>query len=250
MGDNDATYEQPETHRQEDNLENFWQINEFSKKVGAHYNTVDTWFKRLEDKGLHYIVRTKPNNQKVYDIDDLQIALFIKEKRDARYLLDVIFDLLPEHFVLRPFPDDKNKYAVGTPEDVYSQLELNLKKQLKQDVDEIEENFKRYMQEMQQIQQDILEKQQLQDTILKSLPQPVDKEVERQRRFDEAVALYRVRAELEKEAAAKWMQLDEKERTKRVGIIFKTEDTNRKNTFISQYVNEHFEERLKSKFDI
>ena len=42
----------------------------------------------------------------------------------------------------------------------------------------------------------------------------------------------------------------ENERTKRVGIFFKTEDTAKRADYIKDYVNEKYEERLKEKFDL
>lgn len=85
----------------------FFQIGELAEQIGKHQNTVDGWFKKLEEQEIHYISRNN-QDQKVYDTSDLQIASFILERREKRYSLDAIFDELKEKFELRPFPLEEN----------------------------------------------------------------------------------------------------------------------------------------------
>lgn len=214
-----------------------WQINDFSKKIGVHYNTVDSWFKRLEeDANLHYIMRSKANNQKVYDKTDLQIALFIKAKRDEKWLLDAIFDSLPRE-LLRPFPEGTENQPIVDPTVQFKEMEAQLTKHIRAELDK---TFNEKIEQLTNVHKQLLQQ----------LPEPVDKGKERQERFDMVIAQHRVRSELEKEAAAEWNKKSEKERTKKIGLFFKTEDTERKIEFINNYVNSNFESRLKEKFDM
>lgn len=85
----------------EDAFEKAWRITEFSKLVGRHHNTVYNWFNTLEEKGLHGTLRTNNTNEKLYNSLDLNIALFIKQKRDEKWSLDAIIELLPHQFELK-----------------------------------------------------------------------------------------------------------------------------------------------------
>jgi hypothetical protein len=82
----------------------FWKILDFAKIVDKHYNTVYNWFNKLEERAIHYTNRV--GEDKIYDQLDLEIALFIKDKRDQKWAVDAIFEELPNHFELRPFPLD------------------------------------------------------------------------------------------------------------------------------------------------
>ncbi|MDH4619389.1 hypothetical protein [Brevibacillus sp. AY1] len=85
-------------------MDEYCLINDFAKKIGQHQNTVDGWFKQLEERRIHYVNRA--NGKKVYNSLDLQIGLYIRDKREKKWALDPIFSELPEHFELRPFPPD------------------------------------------------------------------------------------------------------------------------------------------------
>jgi hypothetical protein len=68
----------------------YWKISEFVEKIKQtlqeeklHSNTVDGWFKKSEEERIHYICRTAETNEKVYDELDLQLAVFIKRKRNC-----------------------------------------------------------------------------------------------------------------------------------------------------------------------
>ena len=52
----------------------YWKISDFVEEVNLtlkeeklHVNTVYGWFKKLEEKRIHYISRTVDTNEKVYD---------------------------------------------------------------------------------------------------------------------------------------------------------------------------------------
>ncbi|MCC2357685.1 hypothetical protein [Bacillus paranthracis] len=223
-----------------------WQINEFSKKVDVHFNTVDRWFVRLENEGLHYVNRVQPTNKKVYDKLDLEIALYIKEYRDQKWGIDAIFSTLPKEFNLRPFPEGE-EFESQLPEDptaLMKEIEDNIKSDMKQKIEsqvrvEVEEKLGLYVEQIKEMQ----------EKLIQQLPAPADKEADRQNRFNETITMHRVRVELEKEAAVEWSKKADAEKTKRVGIFFKIENTEKRMDFISDYVNSKFEQRLKEKFD-
>lgn len=68
----------------------YWKISDFVEEIKhllkenkLHINTVDGWFKKLEEERIHYVSRTEDSNEKVYDSLDLELAAFIK-KRETR----------------------------------------------------------------------------------------------------------------------------------------------------------------------
>src|SRR5699024_2244343 len=87
-----------------ENQNQYWKISDFAKKLNKHNNTIDGWFRELElERMLHYVSRV--NGEKVYDELDLKIAQFIIKRRNNKWSLNAIFDDLPNHFSLRPFPE-------------------------------------------------------------------------------------------------------------------------------------------------
>ncbi|PGZ07967.1 MerR family transcriptional regulator, partial [Bacillus thuringiensis] len=71
-------------------------------------------FNTLEEKGLHGTLRTNNTNEKLYNTLDLDIALFIKLKRDEKWSLDAIIELLPHQFELRPVSPENQTSEVST----------------------------------------------------------------------------------------------------------------------------------------
>lgn len=105
-------------------FEKAWRITEFSKLVGRHHNTVYNWFNILEEKGLHETLRTHNTNEKLYNTLDLEIALFIKQKRDEKWSLDAIIELLPHQFDLRPVPLENQANEVSTQLNLQATAEI------------------------------------------------------------------------------------------------------------------------------
>ena len=59
-------------------MDKHWEIDDFSKELGKHTNTIDGWFRNLEfGRKLHYILRV--NEENIYDELDVEIAMFIVE---------------------------------------------------------------------------------------------------------------------------------------------------------------------------
>ncbi|MFD0769002.1 hypothetical protein ACFQZ1_08820 [Bacillus sp. CGMCC 1.60114] len=261
-----------------------WRISEFAKKISKHINTVDNWFKQLESSEVHYINRL-PNGEKVYDTLDLKIGLFIKQKREEKWSLDAIFDQLPARYPCRDFPEPQDlsqksseimdlddltrkikaevsAYIEENLEPFTAQL-ANLDKYIQDTVSaKIEEQVKVLQLEMLQSlpqpaeeQQKMIEEQikkqfELAKTeIAASIPQQteVTEEQQRSQRIEDVLLLQKIRVELEQEALNEWLKKPEQERFQQVGFLFKKqiEDVAAKQSFINDYVNKRFEERLK-----
>lgn len=207
--------------------EQFWKITDFSKNIGKHQNTVDGWFKQLEEKGLHYVNRI--NNEKVYDELDLQIALHIKVKREQKWALEAIFDELSNHFDLRPHPPE-----LETTNSLQLPDTEALKKLLTEEV-------RRAAEEIAAIQT---------AEIIRALPKPKSREEERQERFNELMVRHKVEKRLRGEALHLWSTKPEHERVRKIGWFRKEEDWSKREQFVRDYIDEHFEHALRLEYGI
>lgn len=206
-----------------------WKLNEFSKKIGKHYNTVDTWFKEMERKRIHYINRVESSGEKIYGLLDLKIGLYIRNKREEGWNLDPIFDTVPHEFEVRPFPE-------GTE----NKLEIH----------DIGELRKMLLREFEQIAITIAE--QKAGEAIKALPEPKSREEERQERITEFITQSRILDQLEDEALDLWYQKSESERIKKTGFLnlVKVEDVEKRDKFVRDYIRKHKEERLRNEFGL
>lgn len=215
-------------------MDTFWRISDFAKEVGKHQNTIDSWFKQLEEKRIHYINRA--GNEKVYDLSDLSIAQFISEYRDKKMALDVIFENLNNRFELRPFPPEFD--TTGE-----SQLfHINtLKAQILHDIKSTYESVAAA--QLEEIKRHY-------EGLLLQLPKPISEQEERQKRVTDVITRRRVEAQLEKEALHMWSTKAESERLKKVGLFRKEEDKDKRDQFIKDYINERFEVRLLEEYGL
>lgn len=221
-----------------------WKISDFVEEVKQtlqedklHINTADGWFKKLEEEQIHYINRTEETNEKVYDELDLQIAIFIKEKRNEKWSLGAIFNEIKKEFELRPFPVD-NRETINTPQVVdIESLKVKLLEELKSSFEEI-------------AAAQSIELKQHYESLFKQLPKPKSIEEEKEERFQELVVRRRVEAQLEEAALNIWSTKPEKERFKKVGWFRKEEDLIARDHFIRNYINNHFEDKLRTELGV
>lgn len=207
----------------------YMQIREFAERVGKHVNTVDNWFKALEEQHLHYVQRVQ--GQKVYDEVDLKIALFIRERRDQRWSIDGIMDVLTEHCEVREFPPSE---TFSTPQVVNMQLLFDAIQQAAEQVatsrvDEVRDQY---------------------ETLLKRLPIPHNELEARQQRVTEMVTERRVLAVLEEEAIDLWATQPACVRMTSAGLFRKAENMTKRESFIRAYVNQHYETRIRSAYGL
>ncbi|MCQ6529848.1 terminase gpP N-terminus-related DNA-binding protein [Bacillus mycoides] len=221
----------------EDDFEKAWRITEFSKLVGRHHNTVYNWFNTLEEKGLHGTLRTNNTNEKLYNSLDLEIALFIKKKRDEKWSLDAIIELLPHQFELRPV----------SPENQTSEILAQL------NIHEVAATIEKIVEQKIQVHLQSIEieyQEKFEDAIRAALPKPEDpetsKERQRQERLDNMIIQHRARTELRKQAEKEWNDLPEEIRIKKVGWFKKEEDLAKKHLFIESNIDEKMIEYMQN----
>ncbi|MBY7113304.1 MerR family transcriptional regulator [Bacillus sp. 17RED48] len=239
--DNKNTNEHMESNNtnssHEDTFEKAWRITEFSKLVGRHHNTVYNWFNILEEKGLHGTLRTNNTNEKLYNTLDLDIALFIKLKRDEKWSLDAIIELLPHQFELRPVSPENQTSEVST--------QLNMQEAAATIEKIVEQKIQMHLQNIELEYQGKFE-----EAIRTVLPEPEDpeklKERQRQERLDNIIIQHRARTELRKQAENEWNTQPEETRIKKVGWFKKEEDLARKQLFIENYIDENMIEYMKN----
>lgn len=215
-------------------MDQFFKISDFSKQIGKHQNTVDNWFKLLEEKGLHYVNRI--DNEKVYDEQDLEIAKHINEKRNNKWALEAICNELADHFELRPFPPEM---------EVTNNLQPLHMESIKQ---KFSEEIRETIEQIAAAQ--MLELRQQHEGLLKQLPKPRDPREERQERVNEMIVRRRVERELEQEALNLWSTKPQTDRLVRVGLFRKEENRDKRDQFVKTYIDEHYENRLRDQFGL
>lgn len=221
------------------NSKNYWQISEFAKLEGKHYNTVDKWFSALEDKRIHYITRS-PNGEKIYDELDLEIYRFINTYRIKKISLDAIFEAIPKTFGdrLRPFPSEENEKGIMDT----SQMQQEFLQRVNQEVAKQLASYKEaILQEAKRIaESSAQEKLRLMD--------PYDEKQKKRERVDEHLLRWKIEKRLRNEAEKEWYKLPESERTRKAGLFKREEDINKKLTFIDKYINDNMEEAILKDF--
>ncbi|OXM83575.1 hypothetical protein [Paenibacillus rigui] len=220
-------------------METFWQIREFSKVIGKHHNTVDGWFKQMEERRLHYINRA--GHEKVYDELDLQIARYIYEWREKGWSLEGIFGQLAEHCELRPFPKDY---------DLAAQLQAPsidvIKNQLVQEMrTAFEEVAAAQLKELERM----YEQWTVPELPLHPLPLYPSRLELRKQRLADVITRKRIEIQLEQTALHLWSTKPASERLRRVGLFRKEENREMRELFVKSYVNKYFADRVRDELD-
>lgn len=248
--------------------ENFWKISQFAnilsermskqypdnERMKVHYNTVDGWFKDLELKGIHYVNRK--SGQKVYDSLDLLIGEKIMYYRyEKNFNLDMIHELLVKggEVELRPFPPEeeisnlpKSYQALAKAvfnnllSDIKNEVETQVAKSLEKDI---------MQQKMAAVFTEIAREQATKaiEENRKLLP---SKEEERANRINLLLTEHKIKKKLENEAINAWNELPENERLVKVGLFRKQEDFKKRDLFIRDYINKHYERAIKEEFGL
>lgn len=214
-------------------FEKAWKITEFSTLIGKHHNTVDQWFKQLEDKRIHYVNRIL--GEKIYDSLDLEIGQYIKEGRDNSYNLQMIFEQLPSIFELRPFPIN---WSTGD-----SQLvDIEAVKRM------MEAQFLQTKEDM--LKELIGEAERIFDEKQKLLPKPKSILELQAERVSDMMTRIRIEQKLQDQAILAWSNLPENERTRKVGFFKKEEDWGKREAFIRRFISDNIEKVLKDEYGI
>lgn len=197
---------------------------ETSVKESVHFNTVDKWFKELENKGIHYIQRV--DDKKVYDDLDVAIAIFIMKKRAQKWSLDAISNVLSANLKVRSFPDLKNDDSQVLSE---AQVMVEMSRKFEKMQNAFEE---RMLHELD------LKKKELEQQLLNRLPVPKTDQEIRAEKTDIMISSVRKRYEIEEKAIAEWNKLPMEQRVKKIGIFRKEEDMLKRDNFIREYVKQ------------
>jgi len=175
----------------------YWKISDFAKKLGKHNNTIDGWFRELEnERRLHFVARV--NDEKVYDELDLRIAKFIVKRRENKWSLNAIFDDLSNYFELRPFPAEFEEQQKTTQLIDFEKMRATFKSEMKEVFNELSEE------QMNQQRREIK----------KLLP---SREQERLDRINAIMAERKVTRILEEKATELWNEKPEHERSEKIG---------------------------------
>jgi len=226
----------------------YWKITEFSKEIGKHLNTVDGWFKKMEEQKLHWVNRSE-HGEKIYSTLDMKIAQFIKAKRTEKWSMESIFDELPRHFELRPVPEDNTSESqLLDPAAIRNEFESVTKGLFENQLKEIQQYIKEAAAAQAVIQAEEIKKQY--ESLVMQLPHPKSTEEERQERITDMITRRRIESQLRKEALELWSQKPESERKIRTGLFRKEEDINKRDLFIEEYIYDHIEERIKREYDL
>lgn len=121
--------------------------------------------------------------------------------------------------------------------------------------------FDRFQKRQEDFNRQLIEKIQEQQLYIKELIENQNNDIKnaqrldspekkKEERFYQILAEHKVNKELEKEAINLWLEKPEEERLRKIGFFRKSEDIAKRDDFIKDYVEEHFEEYLKLELDI
>lgn len=214
--------------------EDYWKIKEFAALVNRchlekfpedkplHQNSIDKWFKDMEEQRIHYVQRSPIRKEwKIYDQLDLEIALFIMEMRSkangAAWNVSAIYPMIEARWETRPFPDDyEGSFEVMDFNKALEHLTKEMNVQLKVQL------------------QEILQEQEKNRTLL--IEEGFDRHNEKTKEL--MVDLFERQTKLKKEAAAEWeKQPDEKKYIKK--LFRKEENWKEREKFIDDYVEKN-----------
>lgn len=183
----------------------------------VHHNTMDKWFKDLEEQRIHYVQRI--SDKKAYDKLDIEIALIIMEYRHEKWNLEAIYNILPKVVETRDFPHDEELKAPILNE----QHMINL---LNKSMEEFKENV------MTKIREELIE------DIKLTLPKPKSDKELRTEKKDMLLSWAKIQMKFKSEAIKKWESEDETFRFKKVGLFRKEENLVKRDKYIDEYIRE------------
>lgn len=246
--------------------EDYWQISDFTRKIiedmsvqfpeadmSVHFNTVDSWFKELEKRGIHYV--TRKAGEKVYDSLDLELAKFtLHWRKNKNYNLETIFDMIQSKFDLRQLPVEEDiselpKSYQAIANAIYNNLSKEIdhkveglvKQQLlEQSFDEVKE----YIEQLKENDKKLLGESKEDDDLEKTIQTEREERQKENALIMSTIKRNEVKQELEQEALSQWSKLPENERLNKVGWFKWVEDLDKRMKFINDYIDKHIEKRM------
>ncbi|MEX3624882.1 hypothetical protein [Viridibacillus arvi] len=217
-----------------ESVTNVWKIADFVDEViksyneknsveeSVHVNTVDKWFRELEEGKYHHVQRVA--DKKVYDELDLNIAVFILEMRAQKWALEAIYNIIPSKFEVREPVDGFKPSETPSINDLERILDTKLQN--------VTEQLAKVL------------NQQYIDQLQKLLPKPKSEEelkIEKQSVILEAM---QKQMDLKDEAVKLWSNKSDEERMKRVGWFRREEDFIKREEFIDAYIKENISNEI------
>lgn len=229
----------------------YWRIGDFHKLAEKRsVSTVDSWFKQLEENKIHYVSREVDSGQKIYDELDLNILRYIdKRRKDNNIPFKLIMDELVDRFELRPFPPEEAKTDNLEVLDLYAvqkrftdAIEKSAEENAAKLKDEVGELISHQMSQMKLLLEE-------QSKLMNREHLLQEKEQEREQRLIESLTARRVESKLRKEALKLWSEKPDNERMIKTGLFSKSENVNKRDLFIEDYIEEHYDREYKNLID-
>ncbi|WP_240420381.1 hypothetical protein [Paenibacillus periandrae] len=202
--------------------------------------TMRNWVNELHQLKIHTIPRNT-RDERIFSKEDIEIIRFISEAKQRfgnNITMQNIGSMLLENFSqhLHYDPNDSQEQQQGI---IPILSEERLKDFLKTELQEI--NLLKL--EMEQSKTKYEE-------MLRLMPDPIEEEKQRKKELrqhdlDRSFTENRVNKRLREKAEAVWNK-----NPKKIGVIFKKEDTAAKLEFIELYKLEHYEEEMKKEYDL
>lgn len=217
MGNKNELETTAEAHEAE--LTDMWKLGAFTEEVNKAFlaatgidadyktNTINNYFKDLEEKGIHIV--QKINDVRVFDTDDLTLAVFILMKRSKELNQHKTWGLQQIYDEIDRSPELPNRKP---------SIEEQSKDNLRELVLELQKTFTKSLEEASNTQ-----------LLLSTMDQNVEKKV-----TNAVLAYMEQQNKVKAEARTEWEKLPKEQRF--TGFIFKQERIAERERFIDDYV--------------
>jgi DNA-binding transcriptional MerR regulator len=214
-------------------------INEVSKIIDIPAGTIRQWEKTVE--GILNIPRDDKGSRYYTDFE-INTLNNIKAMRDKGLSFEVIKDVLNHseanlNVPIPSVPVMSQSEAIQTIQNLQTtiqtlaqRMESIIEESVRKEVSKISEGFVEGMTRL--------------------LPPPKDPHSERQERLTEVITRRRIETQLENEAIDLWSKLPDAERMKKIGVFRKEENRDKRDQFVKNYINLHFEVKLRIEYGL
>jgi len=208
-----------------------YHAKEVASVLAISGSTLRKWC--LEFEKQDYMFDRGVNNTRYFTADDLVLLHRVKEQLQDhhRTLQDAVT------IVLTGIEEEQR--ATSVLDDFKGEQQNNMMQIILDKLEKQEEFNKALLNELRR-QQERQEQEQ------KALPSPTQQRLDR---FNSMIAERRVISVLENEALKLWDDKPDNERFIKIGWFKKIEDIAKRDRFVKNYIDEHFEERLGQEFD-
>lgn len=214
-------------------------VSQLSKMLDIPETTVRRYISNFEE----YFRSEKVGRGRKYHPSSIEILQRIAMLYDSDYETVEIRRILADEFAYEIKESDENVTTTYPPSyDVAGKITEFQKNQ--------EAFNKKLLEMLYEQQKHIQELAVSREDVIEEMKQLSSLEMKRRERFEQIMLEHKVKKRLEKEALRLWNEKPEEERMIRVGWFRKEEDKNKKEQFIKDYIDEHFEKCLREELDI